>query len=79
MGVVDQVKDIDLGLKLSNGLGHRLGIQVAEQRLVEPFVLALGGRPTRPASDRFDPEAGEVGDQLPFTSPAGSCLRGNKW
>ena len=44
LGVVEVVERVDLGLELGQGLGERLLVEVAEQGLVEPLVLALGGR-----------------------------------
>jgi hypothetical protein len=39
--VVDVVEGIDLGLQLLKGFRQRLFVEVAEQGLVEAFVLAL--------------------------------------
>lgn len=43
LGVVDVVEGVDLGLELGQCGGEWLLVEVAEQGLVEAFVLALGG------------------------------------
>ncbi len=63
-GLVDAVELIDLGLHLSQRAGHRLLVEVAEQGLVEAFVLALRGRLVGLAGDRLDAERGHVRDEL---------------
>lgn len=40
--VVDVVERVDLGLQLAQPVGEWLLVEVAEQRLVEAFVIALG-------------------------------------
>ena len=42
LGVVDVVERVELGLQLGQVGGEWLFVEVAEQRLVEAFVLALG-------------------------------------
>jgi hypothetical protein len=63
-GVVDVVERIDLGLQLGQGVGERLLVEVAEECLVEAFVLALGGGLVRLAGDRLDAEGHDVDDGL---------------
>ena len=57
LGVVDVVERVDLGLQLGQRVGEWLLVEVAEQGLVEAFVLALGGRLVRLAGDRLDAQA----------------------
>ena len=64
LGVVDVVEGVDLGLQLGQGVGQWLLVEVAEQGLMEAFVLALGGRLVRLAGDRLDPQRGDVLDEL---------------
>jgi hypothetical protein len=64
LGVVDGVERVDLGLQLGQGVGERLLVQVAEQGLVEAFVLALGGRLVGLAGDRLGAQRGSVRDEL---------------
>ena len=54
-GVVDVVERIDLGLEL---------FEVAEQGLVEPFVLSLGGRLVWLTGDRLDPQSRDMFHEL---------------
>lgn len=52
-GVIDAVKGVDLGLQFVQRLRERLLIQVAEQGLVEAFVLAMGCRLVGLSGDRL--------------------------
>ena len=63
-GVVEVVEGVDLSLELGQGVGQRLLVEVAEQGLVEAFVLALGGRLVRFAGDRLDAQARHVRHEL---------------
>ena len=63
-GVVEVVEGVDLSLELGQGVGQRLLVEVAEQGLVEAFVLALGGRLVGLPGDGLDPESGHVVDEL---------------
>lgn len=63
-GVVDVIERVDLGLELSQGVGQWLLVQVAEQRLVETFILSLCGRLVGLAGDRFHPERAGMFDEL---------------
>ncbi|KQW96047.1 hypothetical protein ASC84_22030 [Acinetobacter sp. Root1280] len=53
LGVVDVVERVDLGLQGGQCVGQWLLVEVAEQGLVEAFVLALGGRLVGLAGDRL--------------------------
>jgi hypothetical protein len=64
LGVVDVVEGVDLGLELGVCVGERLLVEVAEQGLVEAFVLALGGRLVGLAGDRLGAQRGNMGDEL---------------
>ena len=64
LGVVDVVERVDLGLQLGQGVGKWLFVQVAEQCLVEAFVLALRGGLVGLAGDCFDSERVGVFDEL---------------
>jgi hypothetical protein len=63
-GVVDVVERVDLGLQFLARFGQGLLAQVAEQGLVEAFVLPLRGRLARLAGDRLDPEPRGVHNEL---------------
>ena len=63
-GVLDVVERVDLGLQVGQCVGEWLFVEVAEQGLVEAFVLALGGRLVRLAGDRFDAQAQDVFHEL---------------
>lgn len=56
-GVVEVVEGVDLVLQFVEGFGEWLFVEVAEQGLVEAFVLALGGRLVGLAGDRLDAQA----------------------
>ena len=64
LGVVDVVERVDLGLQLRERVGERLLVEVAEQGLVEAFVLALSGRLVRLAGDRLGAQRGNMCDEL---------------
>ena len=64
LGVIDVVERVDLGLQLGERVGEWLLVQVAEQGLVEAFVLSLSGRLVGPAGDRFGSQAGDVFHEL---------------
>lgn len=64
LGVVDGVEGVDLGLQLGQRVREWLLVEVAEQGLVEPFVLALGGRLVGLAGDRLGAQRGSVRDEL---------------
>jgi len=64
------VERVDLGLQLGQGVGQRLFVQVAEQRLVKAFVLALGGWLVGLARDRFHAKRLGVFDELADTAAA---------
>ena len=55
LGVVDEVETVDLLLKLGDGGGQGLLVQVAEQGLVETLVLALGGGVVGLGGNGLDP------------------------
>ncbi|MBM7464112.1 hypothetical protein JOE64_002581 [Microbacterium dextranolyticum] len=76
LGVVDVVELVDLRLQLAEIRGDGLLVEVAEQCLVEPFVLPLRGRLVGFPGDRLDPESGDVLDELPDDSAAGRVQRG---
>ena len=63
--VVLVVERVDLGLELGEISSQRLGVEVGEQGLVKPLVLALGGGVSGLAGDGLDAETarivGEVG------------------
>ncbi len=44
LGVIDQVKPVDVGLELFVGMGKSLLVQPPEQGLMKPLVLSLRGR-----------------------------------
>ena len=54
--VVDKDNTSGFGTPGNPAMVAWLLVQVAEQGLMEAFVLALGGRPVRVAGDRLDPE-----------------------
>ena len=64
LGVVDVVEGVNLGLQLGQVGGQWLLVEVAEQGLVEAFVLALGGRFVGLAGDRLDAQGHHVNDEL---------------
>ena len=72
-GVVDEVERVDLGLQFLERLGERLLVEVAEQGLVEAFVLALGRRFVGLAGDRLD--AHGVGPAHAAEEPVGTDRR----
>jgi hypothetical protein len=63
LGVVDVVERVDLGLQLRERVGERLLVEVAEQGLVEAFVLALSGRLVGLAGDRLGAQRGTMCDE----------------
>ena len=72
LGVVDEVEAVYLLLKLGDGGGQGLLVQVAEQGLVEALVLALGGGPVGSAGGGFDAQGAHVLHQAAGDSaPAG--------
>lgn len=52
-GVVDVVEGIALSLQHGQGVGERLLVEVAKQRLTEAFAFALGGRLVGLPGDRL--------------------------
>jgi hypothetical protein len=76
LGVVDAVERVDLVLQLAQGVGERLLVEIAEQGLVEPFVLPLSGRLVGLAGDRFDAEARHVVGELADIAASGRVERG---
>jgi hypothetical protein len=68
-------KRVDLGRQLGQTAGQRLFVEVAEQGLVEAFVLALGGRLVGLAGDRLDPETRDVLHELAEESAPGRVER----
>ena len=72
LGVVDEVETVYLLLKLGDGGGQGLLVQVAEQGLVETLVLALGGGVVGLGGDGLDPQGAHVLHQASGDSaPAG--------
>ena len=63
-GVVEVVERVDVGLELGQGLGEWLLVEVAEQGLVEAFVLSLRGGLVGLAGDRLDAQPLDVVDKL---------------
>jgi hypothetical protein len=63
LGVVDVVERVDLGLELHERVGERLLVEVAEQGLMEAFVLALGCRLVGRAGDRLGAQRGNMCDR----------------
>ena len=76
LGVVDQIEPVDLPLELVERVGEGLLVEVAEQGLLEPFVLALGSWFVGFPGDRFDAERSQVSDQLPEHPASGWVQRG---
>ena len=73
LGVVDKVEAVDLLLKLGDGGGQGLLVQVAEQGLAEALVLALGGGVVGLGGDGLDPQGAHVLHQASGTpSSAGA-------
>ena len=70
LGVVDVVEAVDLLLKIGDGGGQGLLVQVAEQGLVEALVLALGGGVVGLGGDGFDPQGAHVLHQASDTPPS---------
>ena len=72
LGVVDEVEAVYLLLKLGDGGGQGLLVQVAEQGLVETLVLALGVGVVGLGGDGLDPQGAHVLHQASGDSaPAG--------
>lgn len=63
-GVVELIERVDLLLELFKGRGEGLFVQEPEQGLMEAFVLSLRGRFVRFPGDRFDPQGGDLGEEL---------------
>ena len=55
-GVLDDIEPVDLVLQLLEGAPEGLLVEVAEQFLMEPFILALCGRLVGLTRGRFDTE-----------------------
>ena len=73
--VVVVVELVDQCLQGLDRLRGWPGVEPLLQRLVEPFVLALGCRPVRFAGDGLDPEVEQVVDQLAGEAAAGGVER----
>lgn len=71
LGVVDDIELVHLRLQFLKRFGEGLFVEVAEQGLVEPFVLALRGRFVGFAGDRFHSESGDIGDELADNTASG--------
>ena len=71
LGVVDEVEAVYLLLKLGDGGGQGLLVQVAEQGLVEALVLALGGGVVGLGGDGLDPQGAHVLHQASGTASSG--------
>lgn len=75
-GVVDLIESVDLLLQLLEGVGEGLLVEVAEQGLVEPLVLALRRRLVRLTRDRLDTEGADIGDELAEDTASGGIQCG---
>ena len=75
LGVVDDIELVHLRLQFLKRFGEGLFVEVAEQGLVEAFVLALRGRLVGLPGDRLHPERGDVSDQLPQHPASGRVQR----
>jgi hypothetical protein len=76
LGVIDLVEPVDLLLQLLDGAREGLLVEVSEEGLVEPFVLALRGRLIRFPGDRLNSEGLDIGDELPDDPAARRVQRG---
>lgn len=78
LGVVDKVEAVDLLLKLGDGGGQGLLVQVAEQGLAEALVLALGGGVVGLGGDGLDPQGAHVLHQSSGTTSSAG-IEGDVW
>lgn len=75
--VMVDVELVDLSLELLDAPSDGLFVQLAEQGLVEPFVLALCGRLVGLPGGRLDPQRGHVDDELALHPTARWIQRGS--
>ncbi|GAA1596430.1 hypothetical protein GCM10009804_61170 [Kribbella hippodromi] len=75
LGVVDVVEQVDLGLQLGERFSEWLFVEVAEQGLVEAFVLALGGRFAGKPVIASTPSRDTCATSWPMTPRLGMVLR----